>query len=146
MSGITDPQEEYFKDGIWGWDGSVWRKLPLVWGYSGHYCENVNGVASGAGDAVVDGSTVPAGEVWIIEHVMANHNAGTAKRLNVVAWSGSCYTPLFDESVETAPAQRMWDGRITLPTGGKLRATVVAPGDGKKVYLHAWGYKMKVAE
>jgi len=27
MSGITDPTEEYFKDGTWAWDGTRWQKL-----------------------------------------------------------------------------------------------------------------------
>lgn len=27
MTGITDPGEEYFKDGIWGWVGTAWKKL-----------------------------------------------------------------------------------------------------------------------
>lgn len=27
MPGITDPAEEYFKDGLWGWATSAWKKL-----------------------------------------------------------------------------------------------------------------------
>lgn len=27
MSGITDPTEQYFKDGSWAWDGTRWQKL-----------------------------------------------------------------------------------------------------------------------
>ena len=29
--GITDPAEEYFKDGVWGWDATdgVWVKVPV---------------------------------------------------------------------------------------------------------------------
>uniref|UniRef100_A0A6H1ZVS3 Uncharacterized protein n=1 Tax=viral metagenome TaxID=1070528 RepID=A0A6H1ZVS3_9ZZZZ len=27
MPGITDPAEEYFKDGLWGWVTSTWKKL-----------------------------------------------------------------------------------------------------------------------
>lgn len=27
MSGITDPSEEYFKDGLWGWVVNQWKKL-----------------------------------------------------------------------------------------------------------------------
>lgn len=29
MSGITDPTEQYFKDGLWGWDGVRWQKLSV---------------------------------------------------------------------------------------------------------------------
>lgn len=31
MNGIADPAEEYFKDGIWGWDATagIWVKLPV---------------------------------------------------------------------------------------------------------------------
>jgi hypothetical protein len=28
VNGITDPTEVYFKDGRWGWDGSVWVQTP----------------------------------------------------------------------------------------------------------------------
>jgi len=95
---------------------------------------------------MVSGSTVPdPGEVWVIEHISAMHDAVAAARLIARVYNNGCYEVLFDESVESM-VRRTWTGRLTLPPGGNLWAGAVAPGDGKKVYLRAWGYKMKVAE
>jgi hypothetical protein len=61
---ITDPTEEYFKDGGWGWDRTRWRKLGLVWGYTDRYAESVSAINVDAGTQRAYGTAVPAGEVW----------------------------------------------------------------------------------
>lgn len=36
MSGITNPAEEYFKDGLWGWVATAWKKLVATAGGALH--------------------------------------------------------------------------------------------------------------
>lgn len=146
MLGITNPAEKYFKDGTWGWDGSVWRKLPMVWGYSAHYCEALSGVATGGGNADVVLATVDPGEVWVIESVTMDHDAGAAKHISVHAYNNGCRQVIFDAIAADSGIYYIWNGRVTLPSGGNMFARAYAPGDGKKLNVNVWGYKMKIAE
>lgn len=68
MPGITNPTEEYFKNGQWGWDGSRWRKQPLGWGYTDTYAEFVTVNNVPAGTNLVTFSTVPGGEIWVVTY------------------------------------------------------------------------------
>jgi len=190
MRGITNPAEEYFKDGLWGWvtdqwkklvataggalhiqfagqeadvevtqtaaadltpgvcgwDGSAWRKLPLVWGYSGHYCQNIQVAASGAGDAIATGTTVPDDEVWVIERIVIRHDAGHNKELAAYAFDNGCAHLIIEELAATTLVWYHWTGRLTLPPGGNMYAHVIAPGNGKLIVASFWGYKMLIAE
>lgn len=49
MSGITDPNEIYFKDGIWGWDTNQWRQL--IADAAGHLQIDITASALPAGAA-----------------------------------------------------------------------------------------------
>ena len=88
MTGITDPSEEYFKDGLWGWastvweklvsssgllhtgshgwDGSAWQKLGMVWGFSSQYAEREYNHTHAAGTVALTFSTCPVGVVRVV--------------------------------------------------------------------------------
>jgi hypothetical protein len=85
---ITDPSEQYFKDGLWGWtgtlweklkafsnllgiashgwDGSVWRKEPIRLGFSSQYLELETDTGTGSLLSLTF-SIVPSGELWVVE-------------------------------------------------------------------------------
>lgn len=168
MGGITNPAEEYFKDGIWGWatnkweklisysgrlytalhgwDGTVWRKLPLVWGYSQRHTSSEFDAAEGAGDANAVIDEVDAGEVWVIEAVAVIHNAAANKDTTAYVSDGVAAIYLLPTADIAPDLWRVWTGRMTLAEGDRVGAFAFAPGAGVKVTLHAWGYKMKIAE
>jgi len=146
MSGITDPKEAYFKDGIWGWDGTVWHKLAMVFGYSDRWAENAEGAATGAGNAVAVTAAVPAGYVYVLQQAEAFHDAAAAVELLVTPTVGALLCGLVHELAAAAWVHYSWTGSLVLKAGDRIVATATAPGDGKKVHLHTWGYKMKVAE
>jgi len=190
MSGITDPGEEYFKDGLWawdpagtkwlkliidpltnqlsvavnndaeihqttpadlrtgahGWDGAAWHKLPMVFGYSDRWAENAEGAATGAGNAVAVTAAVPAGYVYVLQQAEAFHDAAAAVELLVTPIAGALVCGLVHELAAAAWVHYSWTGSLVLKAGDQIAATAAAPGDGKKVHLHTWGYKMKVAE
>ncbi len=80
-TGITDPTEEYFKDGVWGWDTvqQKWRKV-LVYasGYlhvasagTDTYLEEIHKTVT---DPVINylySTYVPANQVWILDSIVA---------------------------------------------------------------------------
>lgn len=146
MPAITDPNEPYFKDGIWGWDGALWRKLPLVFGYSDTYLDLTHALGTG-GDLGLNLSVVPAGEIWVVSAFSgypldANHpnyvymgiKRGAAyyalQRLPSLAQNTSiqCPTPLYLEEDDRLAI--VWDNAVL----------------NKDYYAYAHGYKMLIAE
>ena len=142
MSGITDPTEEYFKDGTWGWDGTQWRKIGLLFGYYDRLAgKTVNDNAT-AGTNIVDSATVPAGELWVVQ-LIAGLNLNTAVtsiRLILVAGSISC--GLLDEVPAAANRWVTWTGEIVLKEGDKIQAAFLGCTAGDDIILIWWGYKV----
>lgn len=146
MPGITDPTEAYFKDSSWGWDLTQWCKLALLWGYSDRWTEAIEGTASGAGNARARSTAVPAGYVYVLQALYARHDAGAAKILRVELCDGTDYFTLDYQATAGSGTHYTWTGEVVLKEDDRVDAVVLAPGDGKKVYLYVWGYKMAIAE
>lgn len=81
MTLITDPTEAYFKDGQWTWDGTQWRKQPLLFGYSDVYDERISNINVPAGTVTQTFSAVPAGEVWVVTLFTAFPSQGNTTRV-----------------------------------------------------------------
>jgi len=146
MPGITDPSEQYFKDGLWGWDGSQWRKLPLVWGYSEDYSEKVVESDVPAGSVTIDLSTVPAGEVWVIQRFLCTPSQVNITRMRLQKRvSGTAYD-LRSITSFTAYNNVVVDSVFSLPAGANLRVSMAGAQAGDDFVVTAAGYKMKVAE
>ena len=143
--GITNPGEEYFKNGGWGWDGSQWCKLPLVWGYSDCYAELLTEDNAVAGNNYLAGTTVPAGEVWVVT-CFSMWNANTV----TLATSGGIYDGATTISVhsELSPAAGEtveWNGFICLKEGDRMRASFFTCALNDNIRATFLGYKMAVA-
>jgi len=132
--------------GICGWDGSAWRKLPLVWGYSDRWVEYVTSTASGGGNASVDSAAVDTGLVHVLQFCAVRHNAGANKHVEAYLKSLTEYIPLFQDLAAVTDTWYPFTVNGVLKATDRVSAIVVAPGDGKAIYLRMWGYKMKVAE
>lgn len=190
MPGITNPAEEYFKDGQWawdpvgkvwkkliidpltdqlsvavnndaevhqvtpanmrtgahGWDGTVWRKLPLVFGYSSRLAEYKTGVAAGAGHAVCSTTAVAPGHIRVLQVVSASHNAGVNKGIEVYHVVAGVSAPLIFTTATATGAWEILTCEVVLAEGDQITAYAIAPGAGKSVYMHVRGYQMKIAE
>lgn len=136
----------YLVNSGYGWTGSAWRKLPMLWGYSSHFAESVTGTASGAGDAATSTTAVSAGEVFVLQHITATHSAATAKVLYSTVDVGAVSMAMSHELSAIPGLTYFWSGSLLLPEGAQVKAGVVSPGDGKQVVLTVWGYKMSIAE
>jgi len=130
----------------YGWDGSAWRKLPLVWGYSERYVERELNTNADAGTNTLTFTTVPTGEVWYIMGGLAYNSTSAFDQLSWIHRGTG--TPILMRRV-VSPAQ---DEEIVL-----LAPVVLKPGDylqaefkgctaGDTIATFAWGYKMKIAE
>ena len=145
MTGITNPTEEYFKDGTWGWDGTQWRKLSLLFGYSEAYSEISYNTNLPAGISYVAGSTVPAGEVWVVYGLLGSVVSTTCTELRFGFWNKS--DPIICKQVRTPTSGQFYDfqGTLILAAGFYSLLQLHGVTEGDDAYLYAWGYKMKVS-
>lgn len=168
MPGITNPAEEYFKDGIWawatntweklisvggllhtalhGWDGAAWHKLPMVWGYTDRLFKETSSNTGAAGARSLSIIHNVVGEVWVLEQVAAQ-NANTAPtRIIIETTDGATGIPLVDGGVLTAGRWTTWHGRLTLKKDDVVNVLFVDCALDDTVFLRARGYIMKIAE
>jgi hypothetical protein len=190
MSGITNPAEEYFKDGTWawdpigkvwkklildpvtdrlvidhpgdievvqpvpndlrvgnyGWDGSAWRKLPLVWGYSDNWLEKLVNSNADAGTNYLDSAVVPAGEVWILTNINAHAIQAGLSMITMGPLRGATSYYAFQKTSPGANEQVGGHCNIVLKAADKVRGAFTGCAAGDDIYLILSGYKMKIAE
>ena len=146
MPGITNPAEAYFKDGTWSWDGTLWRKQPLMLGYSDRIYEWVSTVSSGAADTQAISAVVPAGEIWIIQAASAMHTDTTARALYLGPRAGATFIQLGRNPAATTLLMLQCVSPMVLKEGDSFLSGVSQLLTGKVVYLGYWGYKMSIAE
>ena len=145
MTGITNPTEEYFKDGLWGWDGTQWRKLGLLLGYYDRLAGKTVNDNAAAGINTIDSATVPAGELWVVQAIAGiNLNTEVTKiRLSLIAGSISC--GLREDVPPAANWWLPWTGEVVLKEGDKIQASFLGCSAGDDIILSWWGYKVSVA-
>jgi hypothetical protein len=201
MSGITDPAQEYFKDGLWGWvtdqwkklvataggalhvqiagqeanvdvniaaqaadvevkqtasadltpgvcgwDGSSWRKLPMLWGYSDAYAETKTSNDVAAGNHFVLSSAVPAGEVWVVENLAGRCSTANPTHLNIGVYDGSTYHHLVSHTLASAWQVYFHTARCVLKEGWQVYVQFMGCALNDDLNAYFVGYKMKVAE
>jgi len=146
VSGVTDPASPYFKDGQWGWDGTVWRKLPLVWGISDGIGTQLFLANAVGGVDTLSSTAVPAGEVHVIETIGCTDltNVPTYNLIQTV--KDGIGLILADLVQSAANRYTYWNGRITLWPGDYIACTFYGAVAGDDLYVRFGGYKMLIAE
>lgn len=145
MTGPTDPAETYFEKGLWGHDGSVWRKLPMVWGYSDRWAERSTTASASAGSNTVKSTAVPAGEVWVL-HAMAARNKDTDVAMQFLLNAGAVVLRV---KLVAAPGVNVWvlysPTELVLAEGDTVDVLFLSCTSGDELNVDFWGYKMAVA-
>jgi len=144
MSGPTDPSEAHFDKGQWGFDGTVWRRLQLLWGYYDRWAEDLGGTKSGAGTYQAQTTVVPAGYVYVLQCVSLVNDGGSRGRTRFFLMGGVNYVCL---AAAVTPAQfvpLVWNGGVPLKEGDSVLVQMVSCLDADVLYGGAWGYKMRV--
>jgi len=190
MPGITNPDEEYFKDGLWawdpagakwlkliidpltnqlsvavnndaeihqttpadltpgicGWDGSAWRKLPLVWGYSSRWNQQIKEYNASSGEDSLVTATVPAGEVWVLQNASVQWSGTSCVLLELQANHGVLGTRLYVQRTPVSGQWELWRGNLVLAAGDYVQAYFWGLTALDNLLLDVSGYKMKIAE
>ena len=145
MTGITNPTEEYFKDGLWGWDGTQWRKAGIPFWYRASYFENIGGTATSTEWSKYS-TAVPTGYVYVVSAVSLRNETRAPGRAEFflyndagqylhLAWVASLaqYQPL------------IWTGNIILAAGWRIRVLMVAIQSGDTISGGIAGYEVAIA-
>jgi len=117
-----------------------------LWGYNERYVERADESASGAGDVWVSLTEIPSGEVWVVENFYMYHDAGAAKGVLAYVAGDSEYFYFIDVPALSPGIKQQWQGKLVLEEGDRVWGRCTAPGDGKTLFIAAWGYKMAVPE
>jgi hypothetical protein len=145
MAGPTNPIEEHFDKGQWGFDGTLWRKLNLLWGYNDRWLEQVVNLAAPLGWAYLDSAAVPPGYVYIA-HATAGVNqvtnpAHVAHGINIGGaryWFNTVPTPGIN-------VYACWTAVQVFKVGDKGTVGFEGCAAGDILVAQWFGYMMKVA-
>lgn len=109
-----------------GYIGSAWQNDPIRYGYSAVESEIVTDTNAGAGFQNLTGTTVPAGEIWVIENMFVTNvtRAFTYTSFRGIIDGNAIFLHYSAGAAAGIPA--FWGGRATLGPGDN---TVVKIGN-----------------
>jgi len=144
MTGITDPNERYFKNGSWGYYNSKWQP----WGLPFAFHDQVLGIAEdlNADDLTnyLQGTAVPSGEIWVITNIMAWNTTNQVSGIVLGVNSGGTTYWLRSSGAKTTRIGLDWQGAVFLKPGDYVIAELRGCTVGDDIHLYYAGYKIEV--
>jgi hypothetical protein len=131
---------------LYGWDGALWRKLPLLFGFSANWDESLNETSTSS-PWYKYLSVVPAGEVRILQALsLANQTRATTNVfLQVNRMSGGQLCVGFSAALpQYAPL--LFTGAVLLAAGDRIFLYMGGSQIGDSITGCVSGYKMKITE
>ena len=127
-----------------GWIGGAWQKNPIALGYSGDKTEEVSDTSASAGSNNLASTSVPAGEIWIIQAIIARDvdNAPTKIRLNVTVNSTGVVL-----KTETSPVTGIWvswTGEVVLSEGDQVTVNFEGVTLNDDIYMRYHGVRVDI--
>jgi len=130
--------------GLWGFDGFVWRKLQLLFGFGGVVEEGLLDDNLDSGTNYLAGSVVPAGEIWIVQNASIQYVGTAPDELHIRVAGLADLIRLFYEGSPASGAWYCWGGTCIIQEGDWLVAQVVGATAGDTLYFRYAGYKMEI--
>jgi len=145
MVGPTNPAEAHFDKGMWGWDGSVWRKIPLLLGYTDRWVEAVVNASADAGINILYTAAVPAGYVYVLNAAYCYNETSTSGQ--DIGPYGNSISVLVVQAAAVPANSVTVTGlcNIVLKAGDKVRIRFTACTAGDSLVGRVWGVKVKVS-
>jgi len=143
---VTQQTAADLTPGVMGWDGSAWRKLAVLWGYSDRYAEQESQDNVDAGNVTLTFSTVPAGEVWVVSLMSAMAAQDNPAGVNFFANCDGTTHRLEYLAYPTAYLVVSLQTTIVLKEDDYLEVRFDSCSANDDVEAYAMGYKMKIAE
>lgn len=143
---VTQTAAADLTPGVCGWDGTVWRKLPLVFGFSEVYHEQVKDLNATVTSDALTGSAVDPGEIWVVTSVVAYDKNTNITEVHASVSDGATWWPFAQRFPTAAGEYLVWSGMLVLEEGDYIDAGFGGTVAGDDIYLNINGYKMKIAE
>ena len=145
MTGTLTP-EGAIKNAILAWDGTDWRKQPLIFGYSDRYAEAENNNAHAAGNFTLTFTAVPAGEIWTLQMLTArNISTNTSIEMTVTGGGvGHLMNRFITPGANTLVVATAVP--LVLKEADVLSVLFETTLLNDWVQAWAWGYKMSIVE
>jgi len=144
MVGPTNPSEEHFHRGIWGFDGDVWRKLQLLFGFGGIVEESLSDTNLDAGLNSLKGALVPAGEIWVVQNAMISYVGTAPTKISIVVTDLAVSLALLAIASPVSGQDYCWGGTCILQEGDQMSAWVTGATAGDDLYFRYAGYRMEI--
>jgi len=141
---ITDPSQEYFKDGGWHWTGSEWIKGGLAFEYASQVCGKVGNVDADAGDNSLVGLQVPEGYIWVITALAAFNDTNGVSGVRLGGRFGGARSWVAMTGALAAKVGFSWSGTVCLVEGDNPEALLAGCTAGDDLWFYYFGYAMKV--
>jgi len=139
----TDPSQMLV--GAHGWDGAVWRKQPIGWGYSDTYQERIDKDNVPAGDVTVNFTAVADGEVWVVCDVFMLSRQANYTIVTLSVRSGGTNYNLTIQGNPGAWRSAEFHGNVVMKEGDFIRAVYSGAALNDDFITCVTGYKMGVA-
>lgn len=144
MPGLTNPAEEHFDKGNWGFDGSVWRKLAMLWGFSDTVAELEDDTDADTGTNTLTCTQVPAGEVHFITTTFGINNNTNPSYILIQARIDGSWAYIHRVASPGAGISVSAPNPIVLGPGDNIRGQIGGCTSGDIIRFHITGYKMVV--
>ena len=142
--GITDPAQEYFKDGGWSWNGAEWVKNSPPFSVSARWAEDLGGTKVGAGTYSKYSVAVPSGYFYVAQFMFFRNTSGTRSSSYLSLYAGATRYILSFVFAPDRHIPDIWNGGVVLQQGDRVRITQSGCLDGDNIEAGVWGYLMKV--
>lgn len=120
----------------YGLVGGAAQKDPLRLGYSGDKTEKISDTNADAGTNYLNGATVPAGEIWVLEMACGYNLTKTGVRVDVYAYINSIEIYLLSAFLSANGEIPIWTGALTLSEGDRVYGQFFSCDAGDDIYLH----------
>lgn len=141
---ITQPTEQFFKDGLWGWDGTQWRKLPMLFGCSERWVEDLGDTDTAAADYSKLSTAVPTGYVYVVQSLSIRNQTGNRGITMLHVTNGAVWCPLGADPTPVTSIPLTYVGGLVLTEGDQVRVWMSSCALHDFVEAAVWGYKMAV--
>lgn len=127
-----------------GYDGTLWRKQPTIWGYTDRWYQDLSESAPSTGTWTKLSTAVPSDEVYKLEfiYVINDSRSGTAITFSAVVAGVTNYF-VYDTTVARF-YPNTFIGSITLKNGDQIRLTMDGVVQGDTMKACVWGSKMSI--
>ncbi len=127
-----------------GYDGSAWRKLPLLWGYTDRLAEVDSRVQSGGGNELVELYTVPAGYVAEINMTSSRNRDTITTHEHVLVVNSDEYAIKVYVNNPVGNTAINDNVRYVLAPGDIFKVRYYSCTDGDRLVTKVWGWLMDV--